>query len=71
MISIYKAIKIFLVPNEPRIKSTDIKSIIESCSSVEVLLDGYDEYPDRDKGTGSDVGRIITMKMFEALLMSP
>ncbi|XP_071843443.1 NLR family CARD domain-containing protein 4-like isoform X2 [Apostichopus japonicus] len=64
-ISIYQAIKLFLVgPKDPRIKSTDIKDIIESCSSVEVLLDGYDEFPDRDGDTGSDVGRIITSNLF-------
>ncbi|PIK57879.1 hypothetical protein BSL78_05160 [Apostichopus japonicus] len=63
--SIYKAIKLFLVADEPQIKSSDIKNIIESCSSVEVLLDGYDEYPDKDKGTGSDVDRIIKNALFE------
>ncbi|XP_071820847.1 uncharacterized protein [Apostichopus japonicus] len=62
-ISIYQAIKLFLTPNDPRIKSSDIKYIIESCSSVKVLLDGYDEFPDRDGATGSDVGRIITMNL--------
>ncbi|XP_071855419.1 uncharacterized protein [Apostichopus japonicus] len=63
-ISIYQAIKLFLAPNDPRIKSSDIKNIIESCSSVKVLLDGYDEFPDRDGATGSDVGRIITSNLF-------
>ncbi|XP_071837689.1 NLR family CARD domain-containing protein 4-like [Apostichopus japonicus] len=64
-ISIYQAIKLFLVgPKDPRIKSTDIKDIIESCSSVKVLLDGYDEFPDRDGATESDVGRIITRNLF-------
>ncbi|XP_071855459.1 NLR family CARD domain-containing protein 4-like isoform X2 [Apostichopus japonicus] len=63
-ISIYQAIKLFLAPNDPRIKSSDIKNIIESCSSVKVLLDGYDEFPDRDGATGSDVGRIITRNLF-------
>ncbi|XP_071831767.1 uncharacterized protein [Apostichopus japonicus] len=63
-ISIYQAIKLFLGPKDPRIKSTDIKDIIESCSSVKVLLDGYDEFPDRDGATGSDVGRIITRNLF-------
>ncbi|PIK36368.1 hypothetical protein BSL78_26802 [Apostichopus japonicus] len=61
--SIYQAIKLFLAPNDPRIKSTDIKNIIESCSSVKVLLDGYDEFPDRDGTTGSDVERIITSNL--------
>ncbi|XP_071831566.1 uncharacterized protein [Apostichopus japonicus] len=63
-ISIYQAIKLFLGPKDPRVKSTDIKNIIESCSSVKVLLDGYDEFPDRDGATGSDVGRIITRNLF-------
>ncbi|PIK36953.1 hypothetical protein BSL78_26215 [Apostichopus japonicus] len=62
--SIYKAIKLFLVPDEPQIKSSDIKNIIERCSSVEVIMDGYDEYPDKDKHTGSDVDRIITSDLF-------
>ncbi|PIK35975.1 putative NLR family CARD domain-containing protein 4 [Apostichopus japonicus] len=62
-ISIYHAIKLFLAPSDPRIKSSDIKDIIESCSSVKVLLDGYDEFPDRDGATGSDVGRIITSNL--------
>ncbi|XP_071821556.1 NLR family CARD domain-containing protein 4-like [Apostichopus japonicus] len=64
-ISIYLAIKLFLAPNDPRIKSTDIKNIIESCSSVKVLLDGYDEFPDRDGATGSDVERIIMSNQFK------
>ncbi|XP_071855433.1 NLR family CARD domain-containing protein 4-like isoform X4 [Apostichopus japonicus] len=63
-ISIYHAIKLFLAPNDPRIKSSDIKDIIESCSSVKVLLDGYDEFPDRDGATESDVERIITSNLF-------
>ncbi|XP_071855451.1 uncharacterized protein [Apostichopus japonicus] len=63
-ISIYQAIKLFLAPNDPRIKSSDTKNIIESCSSVKVLLDGYDEFPDRDGATGSDVERIITSNLF-------
>ncbi|PIK44045.1 hypothetical protein BSL78_19091 [Apostichopus japonicus] len=63
--SIYKEIKLFLLADEPQIKSSDIKNIIAGCSSVEVLLDGYDEYPDKDKRTGSDVDRIITNDLFE------
>ncbi|XP_071851538.1 uncharacterized protein [Apostichopus japonicus] len=63
--SIYKAIKLFLLADEPRIKSSDIKNIIERCSSVELLLDAYDEYPDKDRRTGSYVDRIITNDLFE------
>ncbi|PIK52620.1 hypothetical protein BSL78_10480 [Apostichopus japonicus] len=68
--SIYKAIKLFLVPDEPQIKSSDIKKIIKNCQSVEILLDGYDEYPDKDKRTGSDVDRIITNDLFKGFEVS-
>lgn len=63
--SIYSAIKMILVPGDRRIKSSDIKSIIESCSSVEVLLDGYDEYPSMHTNNVSFVDRIIRSEMFE------
>lgn len=65
-ISIYKAIKLLLVPNEPRVKSTDIKHIIESCDSCEIVLDGYDEYPDLDQIDKTDIGRIIKCSMLDS-----
>ncbi|XP_071851521.1 uncharacterized protein, partial [Apostichopus japonicus] len=68
--SIYEAIKRLLVPDDKQIKSTDIKDIIESCTSVEILLDGYDEYPDQDTETGSDVERIITGEIFPEINVS-
>lgn len=68
--SIFEAIKRLLVPDDQQIKSTDIKNIIESCTSVEILLDGYDEYPDQDTETGSDVERIITGEMFPMINVS-
>ncbi|PIK59652.1 putative NLR family CARD domain-containing protein 4 [Apostichopus japonicus] len=60
--SIYKAIKLYLIPDERRIKTRDIREIIESCRSVAFQLDGYDEYPEKDKE--NDVGRIMMLQMF-------
>ncbi|PIK43677.1 hypothetical protein BSL78_19469 [Apostichopus japonicus] len=62
--SIYRAIKMFLLPNEPRVKQSDIRAILEGCHRVKVLLDGYDEYPERDKTTGSDVDQIVRLEKF-------
>ncbi|PIK62359.1 putative NLR family CARD domain-containing protein 4 [Apostichopus japonicus] len=54
--SIYRAIKRYLVPKEPRVKERDIKEILESCKSVAFQLDGYDEYPGRDTNEQSVYG---------------
>ncbi|XP_071851087.1 uncharacterized protein [Apostichopus japonicus] len=62
--SIYRAIKMFLLPNEPRVKQSDIRAILEGCHRVKVLLDGYDEYPERDQTTGSDVEQIVRYEKF-------
>ncbi|XP_071851113.1 uncharacterized protein [Apostichopus japonicus] len=62
--SIYRAIKMFLLPNEPRVKQSDIRAILEGCHVVKVLLDGYDEYPERDQTTGSDVDQIVRLEKF-------
>ncbi|XP_071851081.1 uncharacterized protein [Apostichopus japonicus] len=62
--SIYRAIKMFLLPNEPRVKQSDIRAILEGCHRVKVLLDGYDEYPEKDKTTGSDVEKIVRLEKF-------
>ncbi|PIK46890.1 hypothetical protein BSL78_16237 [Apostichopus japonicus] len=62
--SIYRAIKLFLLPNEPRVEESDIRAILEGCHSVKVILDGYDEYPERDNITESDVDQIVRFKKF-------
>ncbi|XP_071852836.1 uncharacterized protein [Apostichopus japonicus] len=54
-----RAIKMFLLSKEPRIRRIDINKIMESFSSTVIILDGYDEYPDRDNDAGNDVGKII------------
>ncbi|XP_071851089.1 uncharacterized protein [Apostichopus japonicus] len=63
--SIYRAIKMFLLPNEPRVKQSDIRAILEGCHRVKVLLDGYDEYPERDQTTGSDIDQIVRLDKFQ------
>ncbi|XP_071853658.1 uncharacterized protein [Apostichopus japonicus] len=54
-----RAIKMFLLSKEPRIRRIDVNKIMESFSSTVIILDGYDEYPDRDNDAGNDVGQII------------
>ena len=64
--SIYRAIKLYLLRGETRITQSDIRKVLHGCSSVSFLLDGYDEYPQRDNDWESDVRLIIMSKMFEA-----
>lgn len=45
--SIYEAIRRFLLPKDSKLNDDEIKHIIEKCSSVVLLLDGYDEYLER------------------------
>ncbi|XP_071831746.1 uncharacterized protein [Apostichopus japonicus] len=62
--SLYRAIKSFLLFHEPRVSKHEIEKIIHSCSSVHIILDGYDEYPGRDSNDNDDVHRIINMELF-------
>ncbi|PIK50681.1 hypothetical protein BSL78_12414 [Apostichopus japonicus] len=61
--SIYRAINRFLASGS-RLSDKDIEDVLKNTSSVEILLDGYDEYPDQDKITGNDVRSIIMREMF-------
>ncbi|XP_071851097.1 uncharacterized protein [Apostichopus japonicus] len=63
--SIYKAIKVMLLPSEFRLNSKDIKDILQRCTTVKLILDGFDEYPNREKSNRSDIWRIIKSKLFE------
>lgn len=62
--SIYKAVKLFILPRDCILTESDIKDIMKSCSSVVIVLDGYDEYPDVNSGLKSDIMEIIKGKMF-------
>ncbi|XP_071851102.1 uncharacterized protein [Apostichopus japonicus] len=63
--SIYKAIKVILLSSELRLNSKDIKDILQRCTTVKIILDGFDEYPNREKSNRSDIWRIINSKLFE------
>ncbi|PIK53624.1 hypothetical protein BSL78_09477 [Apostichopus japonicus] len=63
--SIYKAIKVILLSSELRLNSKDIKDILQRCTTVKIILDGFDEYPNREKSNRSDIWRIIKSKLFE------
>ncbi|KAJ8049869.1 NLR family CARD domain-containing protein 4 [Holothuria leucospilota] len=63
VISVYKAIKQFLLPKDSTLTESDIEDILRKSSSIVILLDGYDEYPDQD--TNSDVINIIKRNMFQ------
>ncbi|KAJ8048625.1 NACHT, LRR and PYD domains-containing protein 14 [Holothuria leucospilota] len=62
--SIYKAIKQFLLPKDSKLGESDIEDIMSESSSVVIILDGFDEYPDQDK-KDTDVINIIARKMFQ------
>lgn len=62
--SIYKAIKRFLLLPHTALSETGIKDILEGSSSVVIILDGFDEYPDADSND-TDIKKIITSEMFE------
>ncbi|KAJ8051008.1 Protein NLRC5 [Holothuria leucospilota] len=63
--SIYKAIKRFILPRDSTIKESDIESILRNSERVVVILDGFDEYPDQDSTTITDVRNIIARSMFQ------
>lgn len=59
------AIKMLLLSKEPRIKESDINIIMKHFTSTEIVLDGYDEYPQRDNGSNDEIVQMIryeTMK---------
>lgn len=62
--SIYEAIRLVLMPADLEITNDQIKEILSSYSSGVIVLDGYDEYPDKDSGNETDVIKIIKGDMF-------
>lgn len=53
------AIKRFLLSNKTPFRTDDISNIIKSSSSLLVMLDGFDEYPDQNVETGYEMETII------------
>lgn len=65
MMSLFQAIKKLLLPIDTQLSESDIRNIVQSCSSVVILLDGYDEYPDKDSIVETDVQNIIEMNLLQ------
>ncbi|KAJ8018892.1 NACHT, LRR and PYD domains-containing protein 3 [Holothuria leucospilota] len=63
--SIYRAIKRFILSSRCQISEQEIQSIISNSSSVLVILDGFDEYPDEDIIPKTDIMRIIHSEKFQ------
>ncbi|KAJ8051095.1 NLR family CARD domain-containing protein 4 [Holothuria leucospilota] len=63
--SIYRAIKQFILPKDTLLNEKDIEKIMRTCTSAVVIFDGFDEYPDQDITSGSDVMNIIARQMFQ------
>ncbi|KAJ8049964.1 NLR family CARD domain-containing protein 4 [Holothuria leucospilota] len=60
--TIYSAIKKFLLPKDSNLTENDIERVLESSATL-ILLDGYDEYPDRGK-EDTDIELMIRGDMF-------
>lgn len=65
--SFYGAIKQCLLPKDSKCSENDVERIISSESSVVIILDGFDEFPDRQKE--NDIMQIIQKKMFQNILV--
>lgn len=69
--SIYRAIKQFILPRSSQFNESDLESVIESSSSVVVILHGFDEYPDENSIPMSDIMKMLmapVFRHFEVLL---
>ncbi|KAJ8048873.1 NLR family CARD domain-containing protein 4 [Holothuria leucospilota] len=69
--SIYTAIKRFLLPKDSTLTESDIENILSDSTSVVLILDGYDEYPDQNSDSDSIIVNILTKELlqpFEVIL---
>nr|ASU91533.1 NLRP3 [Apostichopus japonicus] len=62
--SIYQAIRRFILPRDSDLSEVIVESIIKNCSGVLVILDGFDEYPDKDDQE-TDISLILRRKMLQ------
>ncbi|PIK45551.1 putative NLR family CARD domain-containing protein 4 [Apostichopus japonicus] len=62
--SIYDAIRRFLLPRESQLKIETIKDILAKEPSVLLILDAFDEYPDYESLTQTDILAILQKQMF-------
>ncbi|PIK40115.1 hypothetical protein BSL78_23038 [Apostichopus japonicus] len=64
ILSICLAIKLLLMPGESKLSEEDIMEILLNSPSVVLILDGYDEYPDKEIFDQSEIMKIIAGNMF-------
>ncbi|XP_071832238.1 uncharacterized protein [Apostichopus japonicus] len=62
--SLFLAISLLLMPGESRLTEDDIMEVLNNSCSVVIVLDGYDEYPDKDSGVGTDIIKLTAGTMF-------
>ncbi|KAJ8051017.1 NLR family CARD domain-containing protein 4 [Holothuria leucospilota] len=67
--SIYRAIKDFILPSQTSLNEEDITDILDNSKSVLVILDGFDEYPNQDNETNTDIIKIIAGEMFKDFMV--
>ncbi|KAJ8048307.1 NLR family CARD domain-containing protein 4 [Holothuria leucospilota] len=61
--TVYSAVKSFLLPKDTELTEDNIKNILDT-SQIVVILDGYDEYPYKDREE-TDIEHIIRGDMFQ------
>ncbi|KAJ8030568.1 NLR family CARD domain-containing protein 4 [Holothuria leucospilota] len=69
--SIYRAIKMFLLPKDADFSEEEIEGILKRSESGMIILDGLDEYPDKDMEAPSDFLDIVKgdmLQKYEVLL---
>ncbi|PIK37657.1 putative NLR family CARD domain-containing protein 4 [Apostichopus japonicus] len=64
--SIYQAIQRFILPRDSDLSEDIVESIIKNCSGALVILDGFDEYPDKDDPE-TDISLILRREMLQEI----
>ncbi|XP_071850822.1 uncharacterized protein [Apostichopus japonicus] len=64
--SIYQAIRRFILPRDSDLSEDIVESIIKNCSGALVILDGFDEYPDKDDQE-TDISLILRREMWQEI----
>lgn len=63
--SIFQAIKKFLLPRDSPLCEKAIELVMRESKSTVIILDGYDEYPDIETDSSSNIVSMIRMEMFQ------
>lgn len=64
--SIHRAIRQFILPQHSDLTEGDIKGILLGCTSLVILLDGYDEYPEKQTAN-TDIDLILRKFLFQEI----